>query len=459
MIRMCKVVFDRVYITAGGEVRLCSWNFVTVGNIFENTLYEIWHSEKANMVRKSFLEEKLCGCHEYECPYCIQGDNSIFCENIEEAQKIYDALPDTPSEIILAFDVRCNHICPHCRQTNFVPDKEYINGMKKIIEHIEPYFNNVKFFDINGGGEVFVCPEMMDMLSRFKTENKDCEVYLETNGAMFKDNWNKIKHLAEYKLTLSVTPNSFQRETYRYLAGRDDLDKFNESFELIKNLRAEGKVNKLRVTMVVQDSNFREIPEFIQNCLDHNADEIILRPIFMWFGINQDEWFIKNVQNPGHPYHKEYMEILEMPICKHEKVYNWGITNEMHPVTYREYFTQILDANVKYVKGCIEEIRKAIGKNKVVVYGNGGIGKVLVKELLDVDNKADVVCIAVTNTNAEDEFYYGNRIRKVKEIEFDDATKIVLATNIDEYAKQMWNTCKELGILDDNIILMDGVCL
>lgn len=459
MVRMCKIVFDRVYITVDGEVRLCSWNDVSVGNILDNTLYEIWHGEAADRLRRSFMEEKLRGCHESECPYCIQGNNSIFCETSEDAKKVYDSLPDTPTEIVLAYDFRCNHVCPHCRQNHFVPDKDYIEKMKKIMANIEPYISNVKFFDINGGGEVFVCPEMMEMLARFKPNDPECKVYLETNGAMFKDNWKKISHLSEYHLMISVTPNSFHKQTYKYLAGRDELEKFNESFKLMKQLREENKVKFLRVTMVVQDSNFREIPEFIQNCLDHNADEIILRPIFMWFGINQDEWFIKNVQNPGHPYHKEYMEILELPICKHEKVYNWGITNKMEPVTFRQYFSSGMNENRKFVKDTINEIYNAIDGSEVVVYGYGNIGKLLVKELTDTSEKANITCIAVSCKTTDDDYYYGKEIKEIDNVKYNTSTKFLLATNIIEYARQMKNKCIEMNIDEDNIILMPGICI
>lgn len=243
MKRICKIVFDRVYVTVNGDVRLCSWNEVCVGNLFDNTLYEIWHGEKADELRRSFMDGKLKGCHEAECPYCIQGNNCIFCETEEEAEKVYASLPDTPSEIVLAYDFRCNHVCPHCRNQRFIPDSGYIDKMKKIMSNLEPYINKVKFFDINGGGEVFVCPEMMDMLSRFNPTDPNCKIYLETNGALFKDNWERIQHLSRYYLMISVTPNSFHRETYRYLAGKDDLDKFNESFELMKQLRKENKIN------------------------------------------------------------------------------------------------------------------------------------------------------------------------------------------------------------------------
>ena len=57
MVRMCTIVYKRVYITVDGDVRLCSWNDVSVGNLFKNTLHEIWHGEAADTLRKQFMEE------------------------------------------------------------------------------------------------------------------------------------------------------------------------------------------------------------------------------------------------------------------------------------------------------------------------------------------------------------------------------------------------------------------
>lgn len=67
--------------------------------------------------------------------------------------------------------------------------------------------------------------------------------------------------------------------------------------------------------MVIQDSNFRQIPQFIHG-IDYDADDIVLRPIFKWFGMNEDEVLYKNVLNPCHPYYKEYMKWYRIQFAK-----------------------------------------------------------------------------------------------------------------------------------------------
>lgn len=55
--RSCKKCFEYAYIFVGGDVRMCPWNGVVIGNLLENTLEEIWRGEKAEEIRKAFMRE------------------------------------------------------------------------------------------------------------------------------------------------------------------------------------------------------------------------------------------------------------------------------------------------------------------------------------------------------------------------------------------------------------------
>ena len=89
--------------------------------------------------------------------------------------------------------------------------------------------------------------------------------------------------------------------------------------------------------MVVQDSNFRQIPEFIETSLNkYHADRVTLRPIFMWFQISKEDWWYKNVQNPAHIYHQEFLDIMKEPICSDPRVFEWGTQDEIAPVTLQD---------------------------------------------------------------------------------------------------------------------------
>lgn len=331
--KSCKKCFEYAYVFVGGAVRFCPWNGIVIGNLKENTLEEIWHSPEAERVREAFVRGELLGCNEQYCPDCINKSTTLEIEE-KELKQLHDNLPEIPLQISLAYDERCNHACPSCRHDFFCASTEYKNDLKIITQNIEPYIGRVKHIATNGIGDLFVSHEILDMLSRFHPSDPEFYMFIETNGVLFKKNWNKIKHLANNRNIVSITPNSFDRETYRYLAGRDDLEEFEESMAFITKLKHEGAIGRIRIIMVIQDSNFRQIPQFIKKCIDYDADDIVLRPIFKWFGMQEDELLYKNVLNPCHPYYQEYLEIIKDPICQDSRVYNWGFDVEQETVPF-----------------------------------------------------------------------------------------------------------------------------
>ena len=147
--KSCRKCFEYAYVYVGGDVRMCPWNGIVIGNLLENTLEEIWTGEKAESVRKAFMQGELLGCSERYCPDCIQQSTTLEIEQ-EELQRMYDEMGNVPIIISLAYDERCNHACPSCRHEFFSPDEEYINKLDKITKNIEPYLKNVKSIATNG---------------------------------------------------------------------------------------------------------------------------------------------------------------------------------------------------------------------------------------------------------------------------------------------------------------------
>lgn len=335
--KSCKKCFEYAYVFVGGDVRFCPWNGIVIGNLKRNTLEEIWHSAEAEKVRKAFVRGELLGCNEQYCPDCINESTTLDIDE-EDLRRLYTDLPEIPSQISLAYDERCNHACPSCRHEFFCASKEYLEDLEIITQNIEPYIGpyigRVKHIATNGIGDLFVSHEILNMLSRFRPSDPEFYMFIETNGVLFKNNWEKIKHLANKRNIVSITPNSFDRETYKYLAGRDDLEKFEESMAFITKLKHEGAIGRIRIIMVIQDSNFRQIPQFIKKCIEYDADDIVLRPIFKWFGMQEDELLYKNVLNPCHPYYQEYLEVIQDPICQDPRVYNWGFDVEQEAIPF-----------------------------------------------------------------------------------------------------------------------------
>lgn len=456
MIRSCKKCFEYAYVFVGGQVRICPWNDIVIGNLIDNTLEEIWKSPKAEQIRKAFLKGELLGCGERYCPDCINNSTALEFE-IEDLNRMYKEMPDLPVQVSLAYDERCNHACPSCRNGFFSPDREYLDKLDIITKNIEPYLNNVMSIATNGIGDLFVSTEILDMLSRLQPENPEFSIYIETNGVLFKNNWDKIKNLSGKNITVGVTPNSFDRETYKYLAGKDDLEKFEDSMSFITNLKHEGAISKIRIIMVIQDSNFRQIPDFIQKSIDYDADEIVLRPIFKWFGMTEDELLYKNVLNPCHPYYQEYLEIIKHPLCQDPRVFNWGFKEKQEAISFPtlEMKRQLEEQNqlFTYLDNRICDIKNQIKENtkknkKIYLFGAGKVGKYLLEKLTSGDEMIPIEGFVVSCADCNKKYYMGYPIIEFAALENKENNVFIIATVNANFENDMIELIKRTGNME-----------
>lgn len=445
-------------------MRICPWNGIVIGNLCEHTLEEVWHSKEADELRKHFMNDELYGCNEEYCPFCINRSDELMAEE-GEMEFLYQNLPEIPEILSLAYDERCNHACPSCRHDFFKADSEYMDTVKKVTENIEPYLKKVRHLITNGIGDLFVTTEIVDMLSRLKPERPDFSCFFETNGVLFKKNWDKIEHLSKYPMTVSVTPNSFDKETYRYLAGVDDLERFEESMQFISEKKKEGKISHIRLIMVIQDSNFRQIPEFIKRGIEYDVDDITLRPIFKWFGMQEDELIYKNVLNPCHPYHQEYLEIINDPLCKDPRVLNWGfdvmqdaeelptMQNKRESKWYRdeaEYRVRIGEC-VDSIRDILKEKKEALTDGEVIVFGAGKVGKIAVELLTCGEDIVPISGFAVSCMEGNPSYIFGYPVQEIEKYHTENTVVLVALAHHNQ--NQVKEQLVSLGF--DSVIIID----
>jgi len=322
--KFCSYPFKYVFVMADGVVRSCGWLNLPLGNLLTQDMDEIWNSENAKLARESIIDDSYRYCHKMVCPFCNNNALEELDEDIFTRRAIAD---EFPREINVSLDYTCNHACPSCRNEIYKPSKECLLNLQVMIEKLKPYLDKAQAVSTNGNGDVFASKHMMDMLASLQPARNDFRLFLETNGALFTpQNWEKISHLAKHYLTLSVTPNSFDRNTFKYLSGGfDNLDKVIENLHFAKSLRNTGHINRLTISIVAQERNFLEVPSFVQRCLEEfSADKVVIKPIFPWFGLSEEDYWFKNVRNPLHPYHKEWIEMMKSPILRDSRVSHWG---------------------------------------------------------------------------------------------------------------------------------------
>lgn len=323
--KFCSRPYNHMYVSKSGVTRCCSWaTKLPLGDLSKNTLEEVWLSEASEKIRNSVEDQSYEYCSKISCP--LLSNNSLPEITVETFKKLteeYKSKP--PTEFNLAYDFVCNHICPSCRDEKFVATKEYKQQMIKIETELLPHLKHASLIMASGNGDVFSSKYMLRLLSKISPEDPNCWIKLETNGSLVKRNWPKVKHLEKYNMSVVVTPNSYEKDTYTQLSGGiDNLEMTLESLRYLAYLRKENRIKELKITMVIQPANFREVPSFIERSLNEfEADVVQLRPIMQWFQMTPEKHKQQNLMDLTHPDHREFIDIMKHPICQHEKVYHW----------------------------------------------------------------------------------------------------------------------------------------
>ncbi len=331
--KFCTRPFEYFYIdNYKGDVCLCPWmhrDSIFVGNLFEKSFDDIWHGEKANRLRQRIRNGDYSLCRLEGCPF-LQNNN--LPDMPDDDVKNYKT-SDTPLVVNLAYDFMCNQYCETCRDKKFIPIiPRYRNYMNRIHKSIMPILNKAQKITTSGHGDPFASPYMMQLLRNLEPESSTLHLLIETNGVYCDErHWNQIRHLESCKIELVITNNSYDRFVYDHISRGGNYDKLMHNLYFARRLRTQGIVNRLALTLVIQDRNFREIPSFIQRSLEeYNVDQVILKPCYQWGTMPDEVFWFKDVLNPLHPYHAEYLEILDHPLMRDPRVFNFG-GRTLHP--------------------------------------------------------------------------------------------------------------------------------
>lgn len=437
--KFCSRFYDYLYLDHyDGDVWLCQWmnhEKGCIGNILQDQIEDIYNSEHTEMLRQSMHDQSFRYCRMEACPNL--QNNDLPEVSSEEYWELVNS-KGNPTTINLAYDFVCNQSCETCRSSVFKPTKDYADKMTNIHEKILPYLNKAKRITASGHGDPFASKYMMDVLANLHPTNSDLSILLETNGVFFdEEHWERIKHLSDFHLEIVVTINSFDEFTYRHISRGGNYSKLMQNLKFMSQLRDEGKISILVNSFVIQDRNFREIPSFIKKSLEeYSFDRVVLKPVYQWGTMDEQVYWFKDVLNPMHPYHEEYLEIIQDPIMKTNKVYNFG-GDTVHPA--RPYPESTSDPIVPYTK-----IEKG---SKVVVYGAGQIGSAMVKRL-NKNRYCDVVlwvdkCFDGIHTQSPN---------ALLNMDFEEYDYVIIATTNLAYMIEIKENVKSMDIPENKII-------
>lgn len=386
--KICKRGLDFIQIVENiGTVRVCSWmQGGEIGNLIDNSMDEIYHSKLADKVRESMIKGEYENCDIDTCPYLANG-------NLEDILVEINEIPKFPSELYLAYENVCNYNCVCC--TSYLHIQNARKSDKTLnydiietkLKDVLPY---IKRIGANGCGELFCSKKILELLANWKpvSPKEEIEVSLETNGSLFdEEHWKKIENLGQYNLKVAITIMSFEEKAYQYLSGTKlSINKIINNLKYVKSLRNKGVINTLELATVMQERNFREMPQFVDRCINEfDADIVRIRPVYPGGKLDENVRWFADVRNPYHPYHEEYLEMLKDPIFKHPKVFLWSGKElsklGQHPGIKNKKILSVLNDIIECDKFS-QLIKNYLSKyvlDEVSVYGMGRIGKILVR--------------------------------------------------------------------------------
>lgn len=399
MIRICDR-YNRVQIMGHyGDVRICGWmkDGGIIGRLADDSLYDIWHSRRANEIREQLIRGDYSNCEINWCPYLAM--NTIGNHMVD-----LDAIPEYPDRLHLAFEYGCNYQCTSCRDFRLHITDELEQGYQNIENKIKDTLPYIKVIGASGAGELFVNRHTLNILASWRplAPKEEIRVSLESNGSLFDaEHWKQIENLGQYHLTVSITVMSFEESIYQILSGtRLPISQIESNLRFVKRLREQGVINFFEIATVYQERNFRQLPEFARRCIEEfGADYVRLRPYnARTHGSPEEDWFT-DVRGKYHPYHEELKKIMQSPIMRHPKVHDWGGGRDSAMGTLEEHRRQWKSVDNKQVvidrerkKGQLltrllldgemltEHIRGKLSSH-IVLYGIGNLGKALVKLL------------------------------------------------------------------------------
>lgn len=286
--KFCRIPFDTLQIDEDGDVQLCDCQLFmpyTIGNIYQNTLQEIWLGEAADRVRQSVADEDFTYCN-WACSHL---------STLPDRPAELPTVRNFPKTIKLDMDRSCNLKCPSCREGIIIE-----KNSTKIDKQIELY-EQIKQWglanpDLNliiiptAIGEIFASHSGLQFLKSLKDYPYDnLKIRITSNGTLIHRNQQLIKDISHLIHSFSISIDAATPETYSVVRG-GDWEELMLGLEFIKS-----NINgQLTLSFCIQKNNWQEIELFADLANKFNA-MVSYQKLMDWGHWTIDWWHDNNV--------------------------------------------------------------------------------------------------------------------------------------------------------------------
>jgi radical SAM protein with 4Fe4S-binding SPASM domain len=329
--KFCSKPFDSMTVHENGSVWFCCgfWLPYSIGNLNENTLEEIWNSDRANIIRESITDQTFKYCNHAVCGD-ISGDRLL--DVLDSFDKKI-----SPTNIDFNNDRSCNLSCPSCRTEKIYHHSGPAYQERKILNDkiisgvLSKEHNEEMFINLTGGGDPFGSKIYRDFLFTFDpTPWPNLKLDLQTNGVMLTPiNWQKISKWHNKIRAIRISFDAATSETYNITRRGGDWDTLVKNCQHLNDQIKDYPNIYVLTQYVVQDLNYKEMVPYAEMILEKfpNFYSVEFQLVINWSTWDEETYKQRAIWKKEHPEHTEFLKVLENPIFKHKKISMTNVRN------------------------------------------------------------------------------------------------------------------------------------
>jgi tetratricopeptide (TPR) repeat protein len=331
--KFCPMPFTHLATGYKGDAFACccpAWVPFAVGNVLDAPSADaVWNSDVAAEIRRSVHDGDFSYCSRTLCSYIAAQKLPLKAEiNDPRLRRYIDErsviLEEVPQMVQVNHDPSCNLACPSCRTEIITAKAEeqdlYAESARRVILPLLRKVNGYSY--ISGGGEAFASKHYRSILAALnRTEYPELYLYLITNGQLTTaERWRQFPDLLEMIGILSVSIDAARGETYERLRHPGKWPPLMKNLELIAEMRRSESIRRFEINFVVQEENYREIPEFVELGTRLGVDSIWFQRLTNYGAYAEGAFAKADVTSPAHPKHPELLDILRSPVMSHPAI-------------------------------------------------------------------------------------------------------------------------------------------
>jgi molybdenum cofactor biosynthesis enzyme MoaA len=321
--RFCSRPFTTVVSGSEGRTFLCdcpAYLPTATGNLlYSKNAEEVWNSPVAQEIRRSVLDGDFSYCSRTLCGLLKEGrlekKSEITDPQIREViNKRQTKLGFGPRTVQLSHDPSCNLACPSCRSEIITLKGSELATYEAARDRVVmPLLARTKgHVMVSGGGDPFASKHYRSILSTINSEKfSDLNISILTNALVLTPKqWDEFRGAHPLIKSLLVSVDAARPETYFDVRRPGRFERLLPNLEFLSERRRNGDFGLFGLCFVVQEKNFREMPEFVDLGRKLGVDLIWFQRLVNFGTFDEQGLRDADVGDPNHPHHAEFQSIL-----------------------------------------------------------------------------------------------------------------------------------------------------